>query len=259
MDTNSKQNKSNKQNNTSAQNGANPLDKKDFFQLTKQQLSVNIEKYETVLKTPPVTIFNTQQIDDKKLQERPVVFQKRINSTDSAMLEESAYIALDDQELKLEKRIESYENSLSQINEKLVVAQTINDEKAIKELLSGKKLIERNLANLQQQYQQQNFETGLTSALTKAMNFPQKMKENLQKAFKSFLRRSKFLRKYTPLVKAMMVKDTLGKLDKINKSVDELVKMKVPFGEQEERYETLVNHLSRAGALHSQILKELNG
>lgn len=125
--------------------------------------------------------------------------------------------------------------------------------------MSGKKLIERNLANLQQQYQQQNFETGLTSALTKAMNFPQKMKENFQKAFKSFLRRSKFLRKYTPLVKAMMVKDTLGKLDKINKSVDELVKMKVPFGEQEERYETLVNHLSRAGALHSQILKELNG
>ena len=97
MDTNSKQNKSNKQNNTAAQNGANPLDKKDFFQLTKQQLSVNIEKYETVLKTPPVTIFNTKQIDDKKLQERPVVFQKRINSTDSAMLEESAYIALDDQ------------------------------------------------------------------------------------------------------------------------------------------------------------------
>ena len=193
MDTNSKQNKSNKQNNTAAQNGANPLDKKDFFQLTKQQLSVNIEKYETVLKTPPVTIFNTKQIDDKKLQERPVVFQKRINSTDSAMLEESAYIALDDQELKLEKRIESYENSLSQINEKLVVAQTINDEKAIKELLSGKKLIERNLANLQQQYQQQNFETGLTSALTKAMNFPQKMKENFQKAFKSFLRRSNLL------------------------------------------------------------------
>lgn len=31
MDTNSKQNKSNKQNNTAAQNGANPLDKKDFF------------------------------------------------------------------------------------------------------------------------------------------------------------------------------------------------------------------------------------
>ena len=56
-----------------------------------------------------------------------------------------------------------------------------------------------------------------------------------------------------------MVRDTLGRLDKINKSVDELVKMKVPFGEQEQRYETLINHLSRAGALHSQIMKELKG
>ncbi len=255
MDTNSNQNKQN----SSAQKSANPSDKKDFFQLTKQQLSVNIEKYETVLKTPPVTIFNTKQINPQKLAEKPVLFQKRLNSTDSAMLEQSAYIALDNEELKLEKRIENYENSLREVDEKLVVAETINDEKAQKELLTRKKLIERNLANLQQEYQQQNFETGLTSALTKAMNFPQKMKENFQKAFKSFLRRSKFLRKYTPLVKAMMVKDTLGKLDKINKSVDELVKMKVPFGEQEERYETLVNHLSRAGALHSQILKELNG
>lgn len=54
-----------------------------------------------------------------------------------------------------------------------------------------------------------------------------------------------------------MVRETLGKLDKINKSVDELVKMKVPFGEQEEKYETLVNHLQKAGALHAQILKEL--
>ena len=51
----------------------------------------------------------------------------------------------------------------------------------------------------------------------------------------------------------------IGRLDKINKSVDELVKMRVPFGEQEARYETLVNHLSRAGVLHSQILKELKG
>ena len=60
-------------------------------------------------------------------------------------------------------------------------------------------------------------------------------------------------------MRSIMVRDTLGKLDKINKSVDELVKMQVPFGEQEVRYEKLVNHLSRAGALHSQIMKELNG
>lgn len=253
MDNNKNQNNSNNINNP------NPSAKKDFFQLTRHQLSVNIDKYEDVLKTPPVTIFNTKQIDPQKLQERPVIFQKRLNSTDSAMLEESAYIALDNEELKLEKKIESYEKSLREVSEKLVVAETINDEKALKELSSRKKLIERNLESLQIQYKEQTFETGLANTITKIMNFPAQVKEQFQKSVKSMFRRSKFLRKYTPIVKGMMVRDTLGKLDKINKSVDELVKMKVPFGEQDERYETLVNHLSRAGALHAQILKELNG
>ena len=91
------------------------------------------------------------------------------------------------------------------------------------------------------------------------MEFPQKFKIRLKKQFKLVLRRSKLLKNFTLFVRSMAVRDTIGRLDKINKSVDELVSMRVPFGEQEARYETLVNHLSRAGILHSQILKELKG
>ena len=48
------------------------------------------------------------------------------------------------------------------------------------------------------------------------------------------------------------------KLNNINENVSELLKLKVPYGEEEERYETLVYNLTKAGVLHSQISKEIN-
>ena len=231
--------------------------KPDFFQLTKQQLSVNVEKYDKALK-PSMSLFNMQTYNPQK-PSASAVMPQRLNSTDSAMLEEKAYIALDDPELRLEKRIENYENSIKTLNEKLEVAETINDEKSRQELLSQKKLMEKNLENLQLQYKEQNFDTKLTSVIARAMRLPREIRVSLQKAIINFVRHSEFIRKYTPIVRALTIRDTLGRLDKINKSVDELVKMKVPLGEQDAKYEALVTHLQRAGALHSQILRELKG
>lgn len=234
--------------------------KEAFFQFTKQQLTVNVNKYDKALVSKnSASLFNTQPIDPQKLLEKPVVFTKRLNSMDSDMLEENAYKALDNEDLKLEKRIENIETSLKSTKEKLIVAKTIKDDRAVRELSLQKKTLSRNLENLQLEYKGQNLDTKMTSILAQILNFPKYAKKKINKALRNLFRHSKLIRKYTPIVRSMMVRDTLGRLDKINKSVDELVKMKVPFGEQEARYETLVNHLSRAGALHSQILKELNG
>lgn len=59
------------------------------------------------------------------------------------------------------------------------------------------------------------------------------------------------------MLKFFKVKDTLGRLNKINKSVDELVNLKVPFGESDKRYQILANRLIRANHLHSEIQREL--
>lgn len=238
---------------------SNNNQKKEFFQLTGQQLSVNLGRYEKALKTPPVTIFNKKQLEEIEAEKKEKLLLKRINSTDSAMLEESAYIVLDDEELKLEKKIENCEKALQEVKDKIIVARTVKDAKALKDLDYKKNVLEKNLLTLQTRYKEQNFETGLTSVITKILVFPSKVKKKLAKTFRNFIRRSEFLRRFTPIARSLTVRETLGKLNKINQSVDELVKMKVPFGEQEEKYETLVNHLSRAGALHAQILKELKG
>ena len=229
-----------------------------FFQLTGYQLSVNLEKYDKIIKGNPVSLFNTASINNTASHNNPV-FQKRLNSLDSAMIEDAAYMVIDDPDLKLEKKIEDTEKALKELKEKIIVADTIKDEKTKAELLNQKKFLHQKLQNLKIQYKSQNTETLLTSIIAKGLLFPGHIRKKIKKSIKKFLMHSKFIRQFTPLVKAIMVRDTLGRLDKINKSVDELVKMHVPFGEQDARYETLANHLSKAGALHSQILKELKG
>ena len=233
--------------------------KKEFFQLTGHQLSVNIHRYEKVLNKPQVTIFNKKQLDEIEEEKKEKLLLKRLNATDTAMIEQCAYKVIDDPGLKLENRIENCEKALADVREKLTVAQTIQDAKAQKELLYKKSVLEKNLAVLQKQYSEQNIETGFVSVFTKLLLLPQKLKKNFVKTFRQILTHSKIIRQCKPLARALAMRETIGKLNKINKSVDELVKMKVPFGEQEEKYETLVNHLQRAGALHSQILKELKG
>ena len=109
------------------------------------------------------------------------------------------------------------------------------------------------------EYTEYSVDTMFTSMIASALQMPSKIKKEAGKLFRRLLRQSKFLRKFTPLMKALYARDTLDKLDKINKSVDQLVKMKVPFGEQEAKYQILINHLSKANALHAQISKELKG
>ena len=51
--------------------------------------------------------------------------------------------------------------------------------------------------------------------------------------------------------------DSLEKLSAINKSVDALIEMKVPYGERNDNYEKLTQYIYQANQLHSQIAKTL--
>ena len=177
---------------------------------------------------------------------------------DSTMLEDAAYQILDNEDLKLEKKIEILENDLQDINEKLIVAKAVRDNNKFVELTKQKSILKQNIESLKKEYKLSNVDTMFTSVVTKALRIPEKFKKQIKKSMMNFLRNSKLLKKITPLFRALLVRDTIGKLNKINKSIDELVKMQIPFGEQESRYKTLVKHLSTAGALHAQILKEFN-
>ena len=240
-----------------SKNNSNNNEKRPaLFQLTKQQISSSIEKYDKA--AAAIQVFKTIPIDESKLREKPVIFQKRLNSLDSTILEENAYKVLDNPDLKLEKKIENCEAIIKSLEEEIIVADTVKDEATKNELIRQKDLLLKNLENMKAEYTEQSVDTMFTSVIASVLQVPSKLQKEANKWFRLLLRQSKFLRKFTPLMKALYARDTLDKLDKINKSVDQLVKMKVPFGEQEAKYQVLINHLAKANALHAQIKKELN-
>ncbi len=241
-----------------SKNNSNNNEKRPaLFQLTKQQLSSSIEKYDKA--AAAMQVFKTTPFDASKLKEKPIIFQKRLNSLDSTILEENAYKVLDNPDLKLEKKIENCETTIKSLEEEIIVADAVKDEITKKELIKQRDLLLKKLENMKAEYTEYSVDTMFTSMIASALQMPSNIKKEAGKLFRRLLRQSKFLRKFTPLMKALYARDTLDKLDKINKSVDQLVKMKVPFGEQEAKYQILINHLSKANALHAQISKELKG
>lgn len=226
----------------------------NFFKFTQNQFSVSLEKYDAVTKSTSPSML---AVTSRSVSSKSSIYKKRLNSLDSTMLEDVAYTVLDDESLKLEKKIEDVENVIKELTEKLIVAEALEDDSATKMILQRQDALRREYDNLVVSYKKQNPDINFFSIFSKIYGFPQKMKEKLKKRFRVYIRTSILFKHITPLVRSLVVRDTIGKLNKINKSVDELVNMKVPFGEQEQRYEMLINHLSRAGALHSKIAKEL--
>ena len=55
----------------------------------------------------------------------------------------------------------------------------------------------------------------------------------------------------------MKLSDSLEKLDSINRNVDELLKMKTPYGETAENYRKLTEYLAKAGQIRSEINKSI--
>lgn len=238
-------------------NKNNKNEQVNFFQFTRQQLFLNLEKYDCASKRNPTILLGTNAIKSDDNLKQNLVYQKRLNSIDTSMLEDVAYTVLDDENLKLEKKIEDTERILKDLTEKLIVADTIQDNEKKKELLDQKKALLQQRTNLLEQYKSKNVLTQISTLYTKLIKLPQILQERYRKKIKRFIKESKMLRKIKPLIRAIVVRETLSRLNKINKSVDELMNMKVPFGEQEEKYDALINHLSRATALQVKIRKEL--
>lgn len=65
------------------------------------------------------------------------------------------------------------------------------------------------------------------------------------------------IKKLKVMLRFFKIKDALNRLNRINKSVDDLVKLKTPFGEGEKRYEMLTARLLKANHLRTQIQREL--
>ena len=58
-------------------------------------------------------------------------------------------------------------------------------------------------------------------------------------------------------VSLVELKKSLDKLENINKSVDELIAMNIPYGENNDKYRQLSSYIIKANSIQSEIVKNM--
>lgn len=182
-------------------------------------------------------------------------YATRLNGYDINMINElSSSDALNDETIKLGVDITNMEKTLDEIRQKIIATERLGKLPDVLKLKIKEKELERDLAEKKSIYSHKKSisKPVLQSKLKKRTNMP------IIRAIQYFISRkilAKLSKKFNSI---MMLSDSLEMLSGINKSVDELIEMKVPYGEHVENYEKLTNYLYKANKIHSQILKSMN-
>ena len=174
------------------------------------------------------------------------------------MLEERAYLKLDDEMLKLEYRINQLEEDLMIINDEILAAINIDDNSRTEFLKTKRESIKKELERLNNKY----FDLGAMSKFTTIMSYIFRKKSSKERTLFQKIKylMSKYI--FSAISKRLHftfnLKESLSKLADINRSVDELISLRIPFGGLTGRYEKLTNYINKANDIHAQIAKNVN-
>ncbi len=178
--------------------------------------------------------------------------QKRINDYDLNILNDNSFKDLDDKSLKMEVLIAQKEEKLEALNNKIKGLEILGKLLDVMELKIQAKKLENDINDLKSEYAKQNISNRINSKLTKT----KKQLSPLKVIARFFTRHvfSKISKKFKSIAD---LGDSLDTLVSINDNVDELIAMKVPYGETKANYEKLTNYLYRANRIHSQISRKM--
>ena len=181
-------------------------------------------------------------------------FNKRLNDYDLNILNDNSFKDLDDKTLKLECLIAEKEEALDALNMKIKGAELLGKLLDVMDLKIRAKQIENELVQLKEEYSKRNITEKLTDVITPKK---QKLKLSPIHSLARFVSRKIIAKLSTKFKSILDLSDSLETLESINENVDELIAMKVPYGETKANYEKLTNYLYHANRIHSQINKKM--
>ena len=144
-------------------------------------------------------------------------------------------------------KISEKQKAITELNGKIKNAELYGTQTEMLSLRVRKQRLEQELFELNREYANKKIQTPAGELI----KFPW-----IKKAQTFFSRKvlAKVSKKFNSIV---FLGDSLEKLSAINKSVDELIEMKVPYGEKNDNYEKLTEYLYQANQLHSRISKTI--
>lgn len=178
---------------------------------------------------------------------------KRINDYDLNILNDNSFKDIDNKTLKLELLIIEKEKALDELNNKIKGAELLGKLLDVMELKIKAKQLENEVTELKNEMAKKNIaERLLTTKVPK-----NKKRLSPLKLFARFVTMHIFSKVSKKFKSIADLADSLDTLSSINENVDELIAMKVPYGETKANYEKLTNYLYRANKIHSQISKKM--
>lgn len=181
----------------------------------------------------------------------------RINDFDSKILENNAYQTIPDDMLKIEHRIGILENSLAKINNEIEAFETFGDNVQVSELKIRKEIVENELIEANKKYSELGLGAKISGQIASAVKFTSGKKTSALSKTKEFIKKKILAKISKKFDYSQNMKESLDTLFSINSNVDELITLKIPYGETASRYDKLTAYLNRANVIHSNISKNL--
>ena len=179
---------------------------------------------------------------------------RHLNDFDSDILQKDAYKEVKDDILKIEYKINSVENDIKELDNKIQLAYDVNDFAQVKDLTERKVQLNKRLKELMETYDGASLSAKISGGITA------NIKESLG-GIKNFLGDitlnvlSKVPGKLSTFAE---LRSALKKLENINKSVDELMSLQIPYGESAEKYAQLSSYITKANNISSQISRHFS-
>ena len=186
---------------------------------------------------------------------------RRLNAYDSTLLEEDAYKEVSDELFKLEYKIAKIEEELNGLDNRIQSARDIYDYDQIESLSLRKRQLSDEYSSLIKMYNEMSISAKISDGILNIFGGRRKVKSNIPDGVKALKRgwdafsavvMSKMPKRFSSVLE---LKKSLSKLESINKNVDELIGMNIPYGENRDKYEQLSKYILRANSIQNSISK----
>lgn len=192
----------------------------------------------------------TPTVQYPKFQSEPL---RRLNDYDFNLLKEDAYKDVSDDLFKLEYKISKMEESLKSVEAQIQAARDIHDYDLIDELVVRMISIKQEYDELIEIYNEKSISTRISGGIMNLFGENFKNKINLFKSQFDGIS-EKIIAKMPKQVSSILeLKKTLNKLENINRSVNELMTMNMPYGENYNKYDQLSKYIIKANSIQGEI------
>lgn len=189
-------------------------------------------------------------IGDDNLNSEPT---RRLNDYDYNILKEDAYKDISNELFKLEYKISKLEEELKSIELQIQSARDISDYDSVEVLTNRKRQLQEDLAGLVEIYNDKSLSAKISGGVFNLFKDKVSKLNNVLTNLKNSII-SVLPGKMSSVIE---LKQSLNKLESINKNVDELMTMQTPYGEAADKYEQLSKYIARANNIQAKISRSL--